>query len=80
MAHLATTAASGVKDGSRLFILTRIGSGKPRWKAGEFSVESLNDFLKDHGPGATQVITEYWRAIGDKAANNLNTPRCLTKK
>lgn len=75
MAHLGSTAASGGDDVSQLFILTRQGSGKPRLKAREFLVESINDIHQIHRQGVTKVVTGYWRVIDDKAANDLNPSR-----
>jgi len=57
--HLASTAASGGDDGSQLFILTRIGGGKPRWKVFEFSIESINAELQIQDQGAIQVVKDY---------------------
>ena len=80
MARLASIVASGGEDGSQLFILTQRGSGKPRWKVCEFSIESINAVQQIQGQGAIQVVVDYLRAIGDKAANNLKPSRCSCKK
>ncbi len=79
MAHLGSTAASGGDDVSQLFILTRQGSGKPRWKVREFPVESINDVHQIHRQDVTKVVAGYWRVIDDKAANKLNGS-CYSKK